>query len=92
LLCGIRALAQSEKGIHETELFDPGSGRFTAGPMLDPAWFNVTATLLGNGKVLLFGGETALGERQASLAVRVRAAPVARLNPVANEARVEDSW
>jgi hypothetical protein len=33
----------------------------------DPAWFNVTATLLGNGKILVFGGETALGERQASV-------------------------
>jgi len=35
--------------------------------MLDPAWFNATATPLGNGKVLLFGGETALGERLGSV-------------------------
>jgi len=43
------------------------SSQFTPGPTLDPAWFNVTARLLGNGKVLLFGDETALGERQASV-------------------------
>ena len=64
---GIRALARSDDGIRETELFDPRSGHVTPGPMLDPAWFNVTATLLGNGKVLLFGGETALGDPQASV-------------------------
>ena len=48
-------------GIPMTELFDPRTNLWSVGPTLDPAWSGVTATLLGNGKVLLFGGETALG-------------------------------
>jgi hypothetical protein len=48
-------------GVPETELFDPRTGKWTAGPLLDRAWAGVTATLLGNGKVLLFGGEDAAG-------------------------------
>ncbi|HZX66916.1 MAG TPA: kelch repeat-containing protein, partial [Myxococcales bacterium] len=47
--------------VSETELFDPRTGKWTAGPLLAPAWVGVTATLLGNGKVLLFGGEDAAG-------------------------------
>jgi hypothetical protein len=58
---GSRGGAQSGSGISETELFDATTGRWTAGPLLNPAWVGVTATLLGNGKVLLFGGEDAGG-------------------------------
>jgi hypothetical protein len=48
-------------GISETELFDSAKRTWTAGPRLDPASIGVTATLLGNGKVLLFGGEDPQG-------------------------------
>ena len=58
---GTRDRAQAASGISETELFDTRTGKWTAGPVLDPAWVGVTATLLGNGKVLLFGGEDAQG-------------------------------
>jgi hypothetical protein len=58
---GTRGEAQAGSGISETELFDAGTGKWTAGPSLDPAGVGVTATLLGNGKVLLFGGEDAQG-------------------------------
>jgi hypothetical protein len=50
----------AQAGISETELFDATMGKWTAGPRLDP-FVRVTATLLGNGKVLLFGGEDAQG-------------------------------
>jgi len=53
--------AQARSGVSATELFDARTGKWTAGPLLDPAWVGVTATLLGNGKVLLFGGEDAQG-------------------------------
>jgi len=53
--------AQAGSGVSATELFDARTGKWTAGPLLDPAWVGVTATLLGNGKVLLFGGEDAQG-------------------------------
>jgi len=58
---GTRGGAQAASGISETELFDAPTGKWTAGPRLDPAWVGVTATLLGNGKVLLFGGEDPQG-------------------------------
>jgi len=58
---GMRVGASAGSGVSETELFDAATGTWTAGPLLDPAWVGVTATLLGNGKVLLFGGEDAQG-------------------------------
>ncbi len=58
---GTRGGAQARSGVSATELFDARTGKWTAGPLLDPAWVGVTATLLGNGKVLLFGGEDAQG-------------------------------
>ena len=58
---GTRGGAQAASGISETELFDAPTGKWTAGPRLDPASVGVTATLLGNGNVLLFGGEDAQG-------------------------------
>jgi len=54
---GIRGDGRLPSGIPETELFDAALDRWTAGPRLSPASPGVTATLLGNGKVLLFGGE-----------------------------------
>ena len=58
---GTRGGTQARSGVSATELFDARTGKWTAGPVLDPAWVGVTATLLGNGKVLLFGGEDAQG-------------------------------
>lgn len=56
--------ASVDVGIPVTELFDPRTNQWTTGPTLDPAWFGVTATLLANGKVLLFGGEAQDGSPQ----------------------------
>jgi hypothetical protein len=44
-----------------TELYDPATNAWTPGPSLQAAWRGATATLLGNGKVLVFGGENAGG-------------------------------
>ena len=58
---GFRSVDQFDVAVPETELFDPSTGQWAPGPRLDPAWRNATATLLGNGRVLLFGGEDAQG-------------------------------
>ena len=42
-----------------TELYDPATNAWSPGPSLQTAPRGATATLLGNGKVLVFGGETA---------------------------------
>jgi hypothetical protein len=44
-----------------TDVFDPMTDRWRPGPTLEPAWGASTATLLRNGRVLVFGGEDALG-------------------------------
>ena len=44
-----------------TELYDPATNAWTPGPTVQPALPGATATLLGNGKVLIFGGENASG-------------------------------
>ena len=44
-----------------TELYDPATNAWTPGPMVQPALPGATVTLLGNGKVLIFGGENATG-------------------------------
>lgn len=51
----------AQAAVSETELFDARTGKWTAGPSLNPAFVGATTTLLGNGKVLLFGGEGANG-------------------------------
>ena len=56
-------------GVPETEIFDPSAGRWTAGPRLDPAFFAATVTMLGNGKVLVFGGQDAGGFPVAKVAI-----------------------
>jgi hypothetical protein len=49
-------------GIGVTEIFDPARG-WTAGPVLQPAWVDSTATLVGNGELLIFGGTRLTGVR-----------------------------
>ena len=44
-----------------TEIYDPTANAWASGPTLQTAWLGSTATLLGNGKVLVFGGENASG-------------------------------
>jgi len=55
-LGGTRDDTQFRLAVPETELFDPSIGQWAPGPRLDPAWLGLTATLPGNGRVLLFGG------------------------------------
>ena len=45
-------------GIQTTEIYDPATNNWSLGPVLQPAFIGSTVTLLGNGKVLVFGGET----------------------------------
>jgi hypothetical protein len=49
-----------------TEIYDPGSNAWSPGPSLQAARPGATATLLGSGKVLVFGGENAAGFPEAS--------------------------
>jgi hypothetical protein len=56
-------------GVSATEIFDPATARWTAGPALSPAFYAATVTMLSNGKVLVFGGEDAGGSPQAAAAL-----------------------
>ena len=47
--------------VAQTEIYVPATNAWNAGPMLQVAWRGATATLLGSGKVLVFGGEGASG-------------------------------
>jgi hypothetical protein len=49
-------------GLQTTEIYDPATNEWTLGPVLRPAWTESTVTVLGNGKVLIFGGETPQGD------------------------------
>jgi len=60
---------RAEVAVKATEIFDPKTGRWSAGPVLDPAFFAATVTMLGNGKVLIFGGQDAAGFPQAAAAL-----------------------
>jgi len=64
---GTREDTQFRLAVPQTELFDPSIGQWAAGPRLDPAWLGLTATLLGNGKVLLFGGADGSGFPRANV-------------------------
>ncbi len=50
-----------QTGIEATEIYDPATNRWSAGPALRPAWARATVTPLASGKVLVFGGEDAGG-------------------------------
>ena len=60
---------RADVGVRTTEIFDPATGRWSAGPMLDPAFSTATVTLLSTGKVLIFGGQDAGGWPQAAAAL-----------------------
>ncbi len=53
---GFPSMDQFNVSVPQTELFNPSTGQWAPGPRLDPAGRNATVTLLGNGRVLLFGG------------------------------------
>jgi hypothetical protein len=55
--------------VSATEIFDPASGQWSAGPTLDPAFYTATVTMLSNGKVLVFGGQDAGGTPQSAVAL-----------------------
>ena len=56
-------------GVSATEIFDPTTGRWSAGPALGPSFYAATVTMLSNGKVLVFGGQDAGGSPQAAAAL-----------------------
>ena len=55
-----------DDGVAITEIYDPSANVWTQGPSLPAAWASSTATLLETGKVLLFGGETPVGDPVAT--------------------------
>ena len=59
--CVVEGQTASETSTASAELYDPATNVWHPGPMLQAAWRGATATLLGNGKVLVFGGEGASG-------------------------------
>ena len=56
-------------GVGGTEIFDPATGQWSAGPALVPAFFGATVTMLTNGKILIFGGQNTDGWPQAAAAL-----------------------
>ena len=61
LVVGGLAQPGDRAAVAQTELYDPVANAWNPGPTLQAAWPGATATLLGNGKVLVFGGESASG-------------------------------
>jgi hypothetical protein len=66
LVVGGVANPSDRSAVELTELYDPAANAWSHGPTLAPAWPGATVTLLGNGKVLVFGGEDAAGFPVAS--------------------------
>jgi len=56
-------------GVRATEIFDSATGRWSAGPLLEAAFYAATVTMLSNGKVLIFGGQDAGGFPQSAAAL-----------------------
>ena len=60
---------QAGVGIPASEIYDPATGRWSEGPMINRAFYNATVTMLANGKVLVFGGEDLGGFPRPNAAV-----------------------
>ena len=56
-------------GISGSEIFDPATGRWTEGPLINQGFHAATVTMLSNGKVLVFGGEDPGGSPRANAAL-----------------------
>ena len=68
LIAGGSSSASSVVALQTAELFDPIAGTFTAtSPNMTAARFGATATLLGNGKVLIAGGQNSSVVNSAEL-------------------------
>ena len=65
----IGGFGAGSEAVPTVEVFDPATGRWSAGPALDPAFYAATVTMLSNGKVLVFGGQDAGGSPQAAAAL-----------------------
>ena len=61
LVVGGLANLGARGAVAQTEIYDPGNNAWAPGPTLQPAWLSPTVTLLGNGRVLIHGGENASG-------------------------------
>ena len=61
LVVGGVAQLGDRAAVPQTELYDRATNTWNPGPTLQAAWLSATATLLGNGKVLVFGGENPSG-------------------------------
>jgi hypothetical protein len=66
LLASGKVLVAGGSGLASTELFDPGTGTFSASGDMGAARSGHTATLLNNGKVLIAGGQDATGVNLAT--------------------------
>ena len=66
LVVGGVATLGDRSGVALTEIYDPRSNGWASGPELQTAWLSPTVTLLGNGRVLVHGGENASGFPEAS--------------------------
>ena len=60
---------RSGVAVTTTEIYDPVSGQWAAGPNLLPAFVSATITLLRGGQVLIFGGADEGGFPQAAAAL-----------------------
>ncbi|HEY3586835.1 MAG TPA: hypothetical protein VGK85_06775 [Myxococcaceae bacterium] len=66
LVVGGVADLSDRTAVAQTEIYVPATNAWSPGPMLQAAWRGATVTLLGSGKVLVFGGEGASGFPEAS--------------------------
>jgi hypothetical protein len=66
LVVGGVADLSDRTAVAQTEIYVPATNAWSPGPMLEAAWRGATVTLLGSGKVLVFGGEGASGFPEAS--------------------------
>jgi hypothetical protein len=66
LVVGGVADVSDRTAVAQTEIYGPSINAWSTGPMLQAAWRGATVTLIGNGKVLVFGGEGASGFPEAS--------------------------